>query len=164
MREIATRAGLSVGGLYIYFESKKELYQELMTEQRIAFEKQALPLKEESPPHALRSYIQRNLEFAIRRKELVSLHLKDNDVTFMDPFRKAFFGSQKRLMEDILRAGVEQGSFSVKDCEHMALVILFAIRGAITSYFTRSVTEVDQLCDSLCSLVTVDGAKEVLCR
>ena len=160
MREIAARAGLSVGGLYIYFKSKETLYRELMSEQRTAFEKEALPLREESPPYALRAYIQRNLEFALRRKELVSLYLKENDVTFMGPFRKTFFGSQKQLMEDILRAGVEQGSFTIKDCEHMALVILFAIRGAITSYFTRSVADVDQLCDSLCSLVTVDGAKE----
>jgi AcrR family transcriptional regulator len=160
IREIAERAETSVGGVYLYFRNKEMLYREVISEQAGLFRKQMGPLREQSPYGALRSYILYNLEFAFNKKELVSLHLKDYDLAFMNSFRKAFFNSQKVLVEEILRAGVERGTFMIKDCEHTALLILFAIRGAVTSHVTHGAGDVHKLCDSICSLIGADKDRE----
>lgn len=160
IREIAERAETSVGGVYLYFRNKEMLYREVISQQAGLFRKQMGPLREQSPYGALRSYILYNLDFALNKKELVSLHLKDYDLKFMASFRKAFFNSQKLLVEDILRTGVERGTFMIKDCEHTALLILFAIRGAVTSHVTHGAEDVHKLCDSICNLLRANEDRE----
>jgi len=160
IRKIAERAETSVGGVYLYFRNKEMLYREVISEQAGIFQKQMGPLREQSPYGALRSYILYNLDFALNKKELVSLHLKDYDLKFMNSFRRSFFNSQKVLVEEILKTGVERGTFTIKDCEHTALLILFAIRGAITSHVTHGAEDVHRLCDSICNLLCANEDRE----
>ena len=161
IRDIAEKAETSIGGVYLYFRNKELLYQEVIAEQAGLFRKQMGPLREQTPHRALRSYILYNLDFAMSRKELVSLHLKDYDLAFMDSFRRTFFRSQKALVEGILKAGVEQGAFTIKDCEHTALLILFAIRGAMTSRIAYGTEAARKLCDSICNLICANEEREV---
>jgi AcrR family transcriptional regulator len=160
IREIADRAETSIGGVYVYFRNKEALYRQLISEQAALFERQIRPLRGQAPYSALRSYITHNLEFALSKKELVSLHLKDYDLKFMNSFRRSFFNSQKVLVEEILRTGVERGTFAIKDCEHIALLILFAIRGAVTSHVTHGAGNVHRLCDSICNLLCAHEDRE----
>jgi AcrR family transcriptional regulator len=160
IREIADRAETSIGGVYVYFRNKEALYRQLISEQAALFEEQIKPLRGQPPHSALRSYITHNLDFALNKKELVALHLKDYDLKFMNSFRRSFFNSQKVLVEEILRTGVEQGTFMIKDCEHTALLILFAIRGAVTSHVTHGAGNVHRLCDSICNLIGADTDRE----
>jgi AcrR family transcriptional regulator len=164
IREIAERAETSVGGVYLYFKNKEALYREVISDQAALFEQHMGSLRRQAPYSALRTYILNNLDFALNKKELVSLHLKDYDLKFMNSFRKAFFDSQKALVEEILETGVERGIFMIKDCEHIALLILYAIRGAITSHVTHGVGDVHKLCDSICSLICANEDREASCQ
>lgn len=161
IRDIAEKAETSIGGIYLHFRNKELLYQEVIAGQAGLFRKQMGPLREQTPYSALRSYILYNLDFAMNRKELVSLHLKDYDLAFMDSFRRTFFNSQRVLVEDILKTGVEQGTFTIKDCEHTALLILFAIRGAVTSRITYGTEAAHKLCDSICNLICANEERGV---
>jgi AcrR family transcriptional regulator len=160
IREIAGRAAISIGGVYLYFKSKEALYREVISEQAGLFQKQMGPLVKQAPYSALRTYILYNLDFAMNKKELVSLHLKDYDLKFMKSMRRAFFDSQKALVDGILRTGVERGIFMIKDCEHMALLILYAIRGAVTSHVSHGAEDVTKLCDSICGLICAHENRE----
>ncbi len=159
IRQIAKKAETSVGGVYLYFSNKEVLYREVIAEQAGLFSKQLGPLREQAPYGALRSYILHNLDFALSRKEVVSFSLKDHDLPFMHSFRKAFFNSQRALVEEILKAGVERGTFAVRDCEHTALLILFAIRGAVLSRITNGTEAAIKLCDSICDLICANSER-----
>jgi len=160
IREIAEKAAISVGGVYLYFKSKQALYREVISEQAGLFQKQMGPLRKQAPYSALRTYILYNLDFALNKKELVSLHLKDYDLTFMKSMRRDFFDSQKALVDGILRTGVERGIFMIEDCEHIALLILYAIRGAVTSHVSHGGGDVTKLCDSICNLLCPNETRE----
>ena len=160
IRDIAEKAGTSIGAVYLYFRNKELLYQDVIAEQAGLFRKQLGPLREQKPYMALRSYILYNLDFALDRQELVSLHLKDYDLAFMDSFRRTFFNSQRALVEEILEAGVRQGTFTIKDCQHTALLILFAIRGAVTSRIAYGAGTAHRLCDSICNLICANDERE----
>ena len=155
IREIAHHAHISVGGVYVYFKNKESLYLELISEQAEDFEKQIGPLRNEDPLFALRSYIETNIGYALKRRKLVSHHLKDHDLQFTEPFRNDFFNSQRRLLEDILTSGEKIGLFTVNDRKSTALLILFAIRGAIISHFTNRRVDLNGLEEALCNIVLI---------
>jgi AcrR family transcriptional regulator len=156
IREVAHRAGISVGAVYLHFRNKESLYLELMAGQTRLFEKLITPLLKEDPPVALKSYVLRNLDFAVKKKQLVSHHLKELDLDFMKPVRKAFFDGQVQLVEHILRSGVDRGVFKVRDTGAMALLVLFAIRGAAMSHVASNTIYFDRMADHLCAIVTGD--------
>lgn len=139
MREVAQKAGMSVGAIYLYFKNKERLYLELMAEEAADLQQRLERLRNEEPCAALHAYIRSNIDFAEKKRKLVNLNLKEHDLKFMAPMRKVFFDTQKKLVEDILTAGKEKGVFRVEDLENTALLILFAIRGTVVSHFGKQI-------------------------
>jgi AcrR family transcriptional regulator len=153
VRDIASRADLSIGGVYLHFKSKRALYLELVEEQVKDFEQRIDSLPTEDPVAAVKSYIRSNIEYGLKKKRLWLHHLKDSDLKFLEPTRRAFFNSQKKLLEDILDCGEKKGLFAFDDREGIALVILYTIRGAIVSHLTSQAGWLSRLEDVLCSMI-----------
>jgi AcrR family transcriptional regulator len=65
IREVARRAGISIGGIYIYFQNKEGLYFELTRDQMETFRKHTEMLRDKEPLAALKALIEYYLDYAI---------------------------------------------------------------------------------------------------
>jgi AcrR family transcriptional regulator len=131
MREVAGRAGLSVGTIYLYYGNKEELYTELLRRRLDSFSALTGPLREEEPFAALNGLIDSYLDYAVRKAKLVSMQIKEHDLEIKKPLKKAFFDSQKRLIEDILEKGAREKVFRKMDCQATAAVLFYCLRGMV---------------------------------
>ena len=139
IREVARRAGISIGGIYIYFRNKEELYTGLMREQMDAFSDHTGSLRDQEPLAALKSVIDSYMEYAAQRTKMLSTNIKEYDLALKKPLKKAFFKSQKQLIKDILQRGMKQGKLKKIDCDETADVVLFCIRGAMLAYLSGEI-------------------------
>lgn len=141
IRAIAEAAGISIGGVYLYFRNKEDLYTGLMRSQTAEFLGRIEALRKETPTVALRMLVEMYMEIAVTKTRMLSTSIKEYDLEFKQPIRNAFFRSQRRILSDILKQGMLDGSFRTIDCDYTALMILVALRGAILSYLTGDIAK-----------------------
>lgn len=139
MREVARRAGISPGGIYIYFRNKEELYTGLMQSQMDEFLGRVAALRAEMPLDALRKLIDLYMQLAVTKTKMLSANLKEYDMEFKRPVREAFFKAQHRVLTDILKKGVRVGVLRPINCSETALMVLVTLRGAILGYLTGDI-------------------------
>lgn len=139
VREVAGRAGISVGGIYLYFRTKEELYTGLMRSQMDEFLGRVEKLRAEPPLTAIKKLIDLYMEIAVTRTRMLSASIKEYDLEFKRPVREAFFLKQQSIVADILRHGMRDGSFRSMDCDATALMVIVTLRGAILGYLTGDV-------------------------
>jgi AcrR family transcriptional regulator len=139
IREVAKRAGISIGGIYIYFRNKEEIYTGLMRSQMDEFLGRVEALRAETPPVALRKLTELYMEIAVTKTKMISTSIKEYDLEFKRPIRDAFFKAQHRIVSDILKKGVQSGALGSMDCSGTALIILVTLRGAILGYLTGDI-------------------------
>jgi AcrR family transcriptional regulator len=139
VRAVAGRAGISVGGIYLYFHNKEELYTGLMRSQMDEFLGRVEQLRTEIPLSALRKLIELYMEIAVTKTRMLSTSIKEYDLEFKRPIRDAFFRAQHRIIADVLKQGMRDGSFRSMDCSGTALMILVTLRGAILGYLTGDI-------------------------
>lgn len=156
MVEIAEKAGLSVGALYLRFKSKEALCLELIDEQRRGFDELTNQVKtmHRDPLKALQSYIALNLDYALKRKQLISMLMREHKLTFLRSVRKRFFMSQKKIIREILIEGGNRGIFRKMDYDDTALMIFSSIRGAILFKLSFEIGSAKTLGDSLYDLIS----------
>ncbi|MEW6326571.1 MAG: TetR/AcrR family transcriptional regulator [Thermodesulfobacteriota bacterium] len=153
IREVARRAGISIGGIYIYFQNKEELYLELTRDQMETFRKHTEMLRDKEALAALKALIEYHLDYAIKNTALISMHIKEYDLEFKKNLKKTFFDSQERLVTDILKKGVMEGIFKDINCEETAEVILFSLRGATMDYLFGQVSDLKKYGQTLYQLI-----------
>ncbi len=139
IREVAKRAGISIGGIYIYFRNKEELYTGLMRSQMTEFLGHVEALREEPPLAALRKLIDLYIKLAVTKTKMLSTSIKEYDLEFRRPIRHRFFSAQHGIITDILRKGMQSGILRPMDCSGTALIILVTLRGAILGYLTGDI-------------------------
>jgi AcrR family transcriptional regulator len=139
IREVAKRAGISIGGIYIYFRNKEELYTGLMQSQMDEFLGRVEALRAETPLTALRMLIDLYMELAVTKTKMLSTGIKEYDLEFKRPIRDSFFKAQHRTVTSILRKGLQNGTMHSMDCSETALIILVTLRGAILGYLTGDI-------------------------
>jgi AcrR family transcriptional regulator len=135
MRMIAGRADISVGGLYLYFKNKEDLCLTLMNgrlnelSSRLRNEVTGIS----DPVQAITRYIAINLEFASTHKEMILAQSRDQGLTFGLELKKEFFGAQRKMIEGIIKKGVEVRYFDSCNVKETAKVILGTLRGFVLS-------------------------------
>lgn len=149
IRAVAGRAGISVGGIYLYFRNKEELYTGLMRNQMEEFLGRVAVLRAEKPLAALRKMIDLYMEIAVTKTRMLSTSIKEYDLEFKRPIRDAFFRSQHAMLQDILARGMREGVFRQVDGGSTALMILLTLRGAILGYLTGEVRKPKQYGEGL---------------
>jgi TetR/AcrR family acrAB operon transcriptional repressor len=133
MRTIALAAGISVGGVYLYFKSKEELYLTLM-EQWIEDLNQrttAALAETDNPSEALRTFITISLDFALSHKDVL-LQGKETGICGGNMMLD-FFRRRRIAIEEIIAAGIAAGSFSACSASETARVIFCTLRGFFVS-------------------------------
>ncbi|MEW5949745.1 MAG: TetR/AcrR family transcriptional regulator [Thermodesulfobacteriota bacterium] len=153
IREVARRAGISIGGIYLYFQNKEDLYLDLTRGHMETFRKHTEMLRDKEPLAALKVLIEYHLDYAIKNTALISMHIKNYDLEFKKTLKKTFFDSQQRLVTDILKKGVMGGIFKDINCEETAEVILFSLRGATMDYLFGQVSDLKKYGQTLYRLI-----------
>jgi len=113
IREIAKAAGISIGGVYLYFKNKEELYKSLIRENRSSLRSmiEMTSGQARTAPEALSAFIKVNLDYALKHKEFLLLHFREHGFTFGLEEKKKFFRQQADHLKRIIKKGVLAGEF-----------------------------------------------------
>ncbi|MEW6419148.1 MAG: TetR/AcrR family transcriptional regulator [Nitrospirota bacterium] len=135
IREIAKTAGISVGGVYLYFKNKEELYKSLINDRMRDFGSKIEMIAEQtkSATVALSNFLRLYIENAMKHKEFILLHIREHGFTFGMDEKRQFFRKQRRLIEKIILSGIRTGEFRRCNAKEMAKIIMGSLRGILLS-------------------------------
>lgn len=135
IREIAKTAGISVGGVYLYFKNKKELYKNLINDRMIDFSSKIEMIAEQkkSATVTLSNFLRLYIENALKHKEFILLHIRGHGFRFGMDEKRQFFRKQRRLIEKIILRGIRTGEFRRCNAREMAKIIMGSLRGILLS-------------------------------
>ena len=135
MRLIARASGISVGGLYLHFRNKEDLYLTFMQDwmKKLNDRTQEALLKIDDPIDAIRAFIMISIDFARWNREIIILQGRELGFTFGIDRKREFFRERRRLIADIVRKGIEKGTFRDCDADEASRVIFNMLRGFIVS-------------------------------
>jgi AcrR family transcriptional regulator len=135
MRMIANAANISIGGLYLYFRNKENLYLTLikfMINEYTERLREAL-LEVQDPVGQMRTYIAISLNYAKKHKELLLVKGREFGRSFRKDIKRNFFKRQNDLVEEIIERGITSGVFSECHAKEATKIIRSTIRGFIVS-------------------------------
>ncbi len=153
MAEIARKAGISVGALYLRYKSKEELCLELIKDQTQDFSERTKNLPQKNPLKALQTYIELNLDYAFQKRRLLSLFFREHNLPFMHPLRKNFFRAQHEIIKKILNEGIRSGIFIPLSSNDSASMIFASIRGAVLLKLVFKIGNTKTMSKSLFNLI-----------
>jgi AcrR family transcriptional regulator len=133
IREIAKAAGISIGGVYLYFKNKEDLYRNLIKERKSGL-RQAIETtlgKSKTASDALSLFIKLYLDYAVKHKEFIILHIREHGFTFGAHEKRQFFKQQRKLIEQIIQRGIRSGEFRKCDPQDMATILMGLLRGIV---------------------------------
>jgi AcrR family transcriptional regulator len=135
IREIAKTAGISVGGVYVYFKNKEELYKSIIDDRMrdMGSKIEIIAGRAESATEALSNFLKLHLENALKHKEFILLHIREHGFSFGLDKKRAFFRQQIKLIENIIIKGIHSGEFRKCNAKDMAKIIMGSLRGIILS-------------------------------
>ncbi len=135
MREIARAAGTSVGGVYLYFKNKEELYKNLVSEKRsyLASMIETSSAQARTAAEALSAFVNLYLDYALKHKEFILLHIREHGFAFGPEEKKRFFRRQVNHLEKIIKKGVLAGEFRECSSRDLSKIIIGSLRGLIIS-------------------------------
>ena len=156
MRMIAKASNISIGGLYLYFKNKEDLYLTLMKSKMDDFAGQTMESVKDitDPAEAISTFMAMTLNYAKKHKGLILLQGRELGFTFGLEMKRKFFKKQRGLIEHIIRQGIRSGIFRKVNVPETAKVIFSVIRGFVLSI----VVEADALFSPVeCSKLLLNG-------
>jgi AcrR family transcriptional regulator len=140
IREVAKEAGISVGGVYIYFKNKEDLYATLLKYLLKDFtDRTKETIKDmRDPADALYAFIAMNLKYARRYKGIIIAEGRGGGFKSCFDVKRRFFKKQRRLIEDIITTGMDSGKFKECNVKTAARVIIGILRGFVFSLLIDS--------------------------
>lgn len=135
MRLIARASGISVGGLYLHFRNKEDLYLTFMQDwmNKLNDRTQEALLRIDDPIEAIREFITISIDFARGNREIIILQGRELGFAFGIERKREFFRERRRLIAGIVRKGIDKGVFHDCDADETAKVIFNMLRGFIVS-------------------------------
>lgn len=135
IRAIATAAGISIGGVYLYFRNKEQLYMDLIKSRIEAqdIKTKEIASSEGSSVDALSLFVSLHLEYGIKNKELILINIREHGFSFGLEIKRKFFRSQIKLLVNIISKGVKDGEFRECNSEESARIIMATLRGLVLS-------------------------------
>jgi AcrR family transcriptional regulator len=135
MRMIAKESGVSLGGPYLYFRNKEQLYTTLLSGRLddLARNTSEAVKDIDDPAVALSTFISMRLDYARKHRELILLQGKEHGFDFAIKAKRRFFRQQREVVKSIIRKGIDSGRFRKCDVEEVSKVIVCVLRGFILS-------------------------------
>ncbi len=147
MKDIVEACQISRGGLYLYFSSTKELFEEVLKmEQEDADDVFAESITEETTPTDILAIFLKE-----QKKELLNKqnslgkatyeYFFANDIPGRDNLLKKQFDAAVHVLEGLIQEGVESGEFYCEDPRGCARNIMYLLEGLKIASHTRGVSE-----------------------
>jgi AcrR family transcriptional regulator len=135
MRDIAQAAGTSVGGVYLYFKNKEELYTSLISEKRsnLGGMIETSSSQARTAAEALSAFVKLYLDYALKHKEFILLHIREHGFAFGLEEKKRFFSRQVSHLEKVIKKGVLSGEFRKCNPRDLSKIIVGSLRGIVIS-------------------------------
>lgn len=139
---IAERAGISKGGMFHYFRTKRELFLELFLYKVRQYSEQLRSLlhQEDSPEQRLKILMQeagqlleKNEPFYRFCLEFLSMGARDHEI------RKVmtdFYKDTIKIFQLIVNEGIDTGKFKPIDSQKVARILYFVVMGAFFTFFS----------------------------
>ncbi len=135
MRSIAREAGISVGGVYLHFRNKEELYQTLQKEWMDQLNRNTINALRDShePAEAIASFIATSIEFVRDNREMINLTGREMGFSYGSELKRGFFRERRRLIAGLIDQGIAAGTFRPCDSAEAARIIFNILRGFVLS-------------------------------
>lgn len=135
MRMIAKASSISIGGLYLYFKNKEDLYLTLIKSRMGNFADRTMESVKDisDPTSAMDTFIVMNLNYAKKHKDLILLQGRELGFTFGLEMKRKYFKKQRGIIENIIRQGIKTGLFRQVNVKETARIIFSVIRGFVLS-------------------------------
>lgn len=158
MDDIAHAAHKAKSSLYHYFKSKQEVFHAVVEKEVKILKKElndALD-KAETSQGKLRAYVVTRM-VAFKRLANFYNSFKDEyleQYAFIQRLRRNYDRYELEMIKKILRLGVNQGIFSIKDLELTAFAIVTAMKGLEYHWaFEEDIKELEEKADSLLEIL-----------
>jgi len=135
MRMIAAEAGISVGGLYLYYKSKEELcftvFEGLFKDFLKEINDKIKGLTD--PAEQIRAYIKTYMKMAKSHREFIYAFNREKGFSFGMDWKRRFFAEIRAFLENIIRKGIERGVFAEVREGEATKIIVSVLRGYVLS-------------------------------
>ena len=143
---IAHKAGISKGGMYHYFTTKRELFLELFLYKVQNYHSEQLKgylLKIANPEQRLQvllnetsNLLKKNESFYRFCLEFLSMGARDDEIrkTMTD-----FYRSTVEIFQHMVNEGIEAGKFDPIDAKKVARVLYVVVMGTFFTYFSTDI-------------------------
>ena len=158
MDEIAKAAHKAKSSIYHYFKSKEEIFQTIVEKESCVLKEEIIKAvnQEDTPQKKLRACVITRMTVLHRLANFYSA-LKDEYLeyySFIEKTRKKHFEDEIKIIKAILKGGVDQKIFVIKDLELTAFTIIMALKGleypwAIANDSLKIEESIDKLLDLL---------------
>ena len=147
MKDIVEACDISRGGLYLYFQNTKEIFEEVLKlEQEDADDVfEAGISKEATPSDVLALFLKEQKKELLNRKhslnKAVYEYFFENPVSSKDNLLKRQFDAAVYIIEKLIEAGVENGEFYCEDSRGAARNIMYVLEGLKIASEARGISE-----------------------
>ena len=141
--DIAREVGMTRSNLYFYVSDKRDLYEKTVSRAFLEWQSDVAKAveREKDPVGKFRVMALRSIEYLEHHEELRSIFVNDPGIFSLSPSEDRFYGINLgaiRLIEDILRDGIDQGVFHDVDIEHtsqlfFSIYVMFLIKTYVKS-------------------------------
>lgn len=147
MKDIVEACEISRGGLYLYFESTGQIFQEVMKlESEEADDVFSDSIADDATAADILILFLKEQKKELLRKEdtltqaIYEFYFQGQPVRKGNVLKRQF-DSAVRIIEKLIETGVENGEFFCEDCRGMARNIMFVLEGLKISAQTIGITE-----------------------
>ncbi len=147
MKDIVEACQISRGGLYLYFSSTKELFEEVLKmEQEDADDVFAESITEETTPtDILAIFLKEEKKELLNKQNSLGKATYEyffaNDIPGRDNLLKKQFDAAVHVLEGLIQEGVESGEFYCEDPRGCARNIMYLLEGLKIASHTRGISE-----------------------
>lgn len=147
MKDIVEACDISRGGLYLYFESTSQIFQEVMKleseETDDVFSDNIT--EDATAADILILFLQEQKKELLRREDTLTQAIYEyyfeNQPGKKNNILKKQFDSAVKIIEKLIEIGVDNGEFYCEDCQGTARNIMFVLEGLKISAQTIGITE-----------------------
>lgn len=145
MKDIVAACEISRGGLYLYFESTKEIFLEVLRMESQETDDTFAISENASSADILALFLKEQKKELLRKKNNLSIAVYefffDNKVAKKDNIIRNQFEEAVGVIEKLIAAGVETGEFYCEDPLGAARNIMYVLEGLKVSAHTIGITE-----------------------
>ncbi len=158
MDDIANSANMGKSTLYYYFKDKESIFDRVVNLESKVLKEDIMNFvdKEDDPKSKLSCYVKKRFQMTDRLFNYYSIIKKEyySHYDFIEKIREKHLQEEVNIITDILKSGVKENLFVIKNIEITAYTIITTMKGLEHSWSTKGKSfKSDEIIDSLLDLM-----------